>query len=101
MGAKVKKGDMNKKKGKEKKRERSRDESITFPTSFLLSFVSSLYSAIDDLGTNLCGKTIMPYENYLGILSNSCEKPITNPENTSRLNSFKLRFICLHLKQPF
>ena len=57
MGAKVKKGDMNKKKGKEKKRERSRDESITFPTSFLLSFVSSLYSAIDDLGTNLCGKT--------------------------------------------
>ena len=41
----------------------------------------------------------MPYEHYLGILSNSCEKPITNPEKTSGLNSFKLRFICLHLKE--
>ena len=41
----------------------------------------------------------MPYEHYLGILSNSCEKPITNLEKTSGLNSFKLRFICLHLKK--
>ena len=45
------------------------------------------------------GKQIMPYEHYLGILSNSCEKPITNLEKTSGLNSFKLRFICLHLKK--